>query len=133
MARSNGAGNLCFADWSLPDGTCFEEPQLVGTLTSNVVRNKELFSFSYAADWLNSPFALPIDPELQLFEGRQFSDENNFWVFLDSCPDRWGRLLIHHLVRKAQSQLSIKKRVRLRRKNSPLSVRISGLQRLISS
>lgn len=83
-----------FADWALPDGTCFDAPQLVGTLTSNVIRNKELFSFSYAPDWLNSSFAQPIDPELQLFEGRQFSNENNFRVFLDSCPDRWGRLLM---------------------------------------
>ena len=67
-----------FADWTLLDGTSFEAPQLVGTLTSNVIRNKELFSFSYAPDWLNSPFAQPIDPELQLFEGRQFSNESNF-------------------------------------------------------
>lgn len=83
-----------FADWTLLDGTSFEAPQLVGTLTSNVIRNKELFSFSYAPDWLNSSFAQPIDPELQLFEGRQFSNESNFRVFLDSCPDRWGRLLM---------------------------------------
>ncbi|WP_245923091.1 HipA N-terminal domain-containing protein [Leucothrix arctica] len=83
-----------FADWSLPDGTDSEEPQLVGTLTSNVIRNKELFSFSYAPEWLSSPFALPIDPDLQLYEERQFSDESNFRVFLDSCPDRWGRLLM---------------------------------------
>ena len=83
-----------FADWSLPDGTSFDTPQLVGTLTSNVIRNKELFSFSYAPKWLNSPYALPIDPELQLYEGRQFSEVNNFRVFLDSCPDRWGRLLM---------------------------------------
>lgn len=83
-----------FADWSLPDGTSFDTPQLVGTLTSNVIRNKELFSFSYALEWLNSPYALPIDPELQLYEGRQFSEVNNFRVFLDSCPDRWGRLLM---------------------------------------
>lgn len=83
-----------FADWVLPDATCFESSQLVGELTSSVVRNKELFSFSYAPEWLDSPFALPIDPDLQLFEGRQFSDGNNFRVFLDSCPDRWGRLLM---------------------------------------
>ena len=83
-----------FADWSLPDGTSFDRPQLVGTLTSNVTRNKELFSFSYAPEWLNSSYALPIDPELQLYEGRQFSEANNFRVFLDSCPDRWGRLLM---------------------------------------
>jgi len=83
-----------FADWSLPDEISFDKPQLVGTLTSNVIRNKELFSFSYAPDWLSSPFALPIDPELQLYEGRQFSETSNFRVFLDSCPDRWGRLLM---------------------------------------
>ncbi|MBU0654343.1 MAG: HipA domain-containing protein [Gammaproteobacteria bacterium] len=83
-----------YADWILPDGDGLPAPLLVGTLTSTLVRNKELFNFQYAPEWLASPYALPIDPELHLFAGRQFSEGQNFRVFLDSCPDRWGRLLM---------------------------------------
>ena len=83
-----------YADWVMPDGKGLPTPQRVGELTATVVRNKELFSFNYAPEWLNSPYALPIDPDLQLFSGRQFSGNNNFRVFLDSCPDRGGRLLM---------------------------------------
>lgn len=83
-----------YADWILPDGGGLPAPQLVGTLTSTLTRNKELFNFEYAAEWLASSHALPIDPDLHLFAGRQFSEGQNFRVFLDSCPDRWGRLLM---------------------------------------
>lgn len=80
-----------YADWVLNHAN---EPCQVGVLTASVIRNKELFSFAYDSEWLDSPYALQIDPELQLFDGRQFSSGNNFRVFLDSCPDRWGRLLM---------------------------------------
>src|SRR5699024_2368823 len=41
-------------------------------------------------------YAQIIDPDLQLFEGMQYlSDEKtNFGIFLDSSPDRWGRVLM---------------------------------------
>lgn len=79
-----------FADWE-----AFAEPVLVGTLRSAVVKNKEHFSFSYDNDWLQSPYAQKIDPDLHLFSGEQHSeDSKNFRTFLDSCPDRWGRLLM---------------------------------------
>ena len=79
-----------FADWEE-----FKEPVLVGTLRSAVTKNKEHFSFSYDDEWLRRPNAQEIDPDLQLFSGEQHnSDFNNFRAFLDSCPDRWGRLLM---------------------------------------
>lgn len=79
-----------FADWE-----AFKEPALVGTLRSAVTKNKEHFSFSYDDNWLQHPNAQEIDPDLQLFSGEQHNaDSNNFRVFLDSCPDRWGRLLM---------------------------------------
>jgi serine/threonine-protein kinase HipA len=79
-----------YADWEE-----FSEPVLVGTLRSSVTKNKEHFSFSYDKAWLTSPFAQKIDPDLNLFPGEQHSsDSNNFRVFLDSCPDRWGRVLM---------------------------------------
>lgn len=79
-----------FADWEE-----FQKPTLVGTLRSFPARQKEHFSFSYDTDWLQSPYAQQIDPELNLFSGEQHGeDDKNFRVFLDSCPDRWGRLLM---------------------------------------
>ena len=79
-----------YADWEE-----FSEPMLVGPLRSSITKNKEHFSFSYDPSWLTSSFAQKIDPDLELFTGEQHSsDSNNFRVFLDSCPDRWGRLLM---------------------------------------
>ncbi len=79
-----------FADWEE-----FNEPMLVGTLRSDVVKAKEHFSFTYDQTWLLSKFSQQIDPELQLYAGEQHNNEQqNFRVFLDSCPDRWGRLLM---------------------------------------
>ncbi|NHN39853.1 HipA domain-containing protein [Pseudomaricurvus alcaniphilus] len=79
-----------FADWEE-----FDEPTLVGTLRSSAIKNKEHFSFHYDNDWLQSPYAQKIDPDLNLYSGEQHSaDAKNFRTFLDSCPDRWGRLLM---------------------------------------
>ncbi|KAF3980715.1 MAG: type II toxin-antitoxin system HipA family toxin, partial [Methylococcales symbiont of Iophon sp. n. MRB-2018] len=79
-----------FADWE-----AFNAPVLVGTLRSSVIKNKEHFSFNYDADWLQSPYAQKIDPSLNLYSGEQHNEgSNNFRTFLDSCPDRWGRLLM---------------------------------------
>ena len=79
-----------FADW---EG--LKVPTLVGTLRSDVVKNKEHFSFAYDEKWLQSEFAQQIDPQLHLYAGNQHSSgQQNFHVFFDSCPDRWGRLLM---------------------------------------
>lgn len=80
-----------YADWlGLPDTI------LVGELTVDVVRGKEVYRFSYENDWLQSPYRLEIDPELSLYKGDLFprSDNGNFRAFLDSAPDRWGKLLM---------------------------------------
>ena len=67
----------------------------MGALRSSVIRNKEHFSFSYDHAWLQSSFAQKIDPNLNLYSGEQHSeDSKNFRAFLDSCPDRWGKLLM---------------------------------------
>lgn len=79
-----------FADWEE-----FSKPMLVGVLRSTILKNKEHFSFNYDNNWLQSEHAQKVDPDLQLFSGEQHSqDSKNFRVFLDSCPDRWGRLLM---------------------------------------
>ncbi|MEF1254450.1 type II toxin-antitoxin system HipA family toxin [Vibrio sp. M260112] len=79
-----------YADWI--EST---DPMLVGVLRSSEIRGKEHFSFSYDEDWLTSDYVRQIDPSLQLYIGEQHAeDDRNFKVFLDSCPDRWGRLLM---------------------------------------
>lgn len=68
----------------------------MGTLSAVPVRGKEVFSFTYDAQWLAQPHAQALDHSLQLFAGPQYLSENqsNFGLFLDSSPDRWGRLLM---------------------------------------
>ncbi len=79
-----------YADW-----TESTDPVLVGTLRSSEIRGKEHFSFSYDKTWLTSDYVRQIDPSLKLFVGEQHAqDDKNFKIFLDSCPDRWGRLLM---------------------------------------
>lgn len=72
------------------------KPALVGILHTAPVRGKEIFSFEYDHKWLNSGFAQAIDPALQLFHGEWYAPttQNNFGIFLDSSPDRWGRFLM---------------------------------------
>jgi serine/threonine-protein kinase HipA len=81
-----------YADWQgLTQGA-----QLMGILSAVPVRGKEVFSFSYAPQWLALPQAQVLDPALQLFGGPQYlpEDQPDFGLFLDSAPDRWGRLLM---------------------------------------
>ena len=82
---------LVYADW---EG--FEIPQSVGTLFSSCSRGKEIFSFEYDRKWLQSSFIQEIDPDLGLYPGIQYlrDEKSNFGVFLDSSPDRWGRVLM---------------------------------------
>ncbi len=76
-----------YADWPP-----LQQPTLVGVLRSAMAKNREHFSFTYDNDWLQSTHAQKIDPELELFSGEQHnSDSQNFRIFLDSCPDRWGQ------------------------------------------
>ena len=73
-----------------------QEPILMGTLSATVVRGKEIFSFEYSSDFLESDSVFEIDPNLKLYKGPQYlsEEERNFGIFLDSSPDRWGRTLM---------------------------------------
>lgn len=68
----------------------------MGKLIAEFVRGKEIFSFTYDSDWLKSRFSQILDPELLFYSGAQYaSDEKgSFGIFLDSSPDRWGRMLM---------------------------------------
>jgi serine/threonine-protein kinase HipA len=82
---------LIYADW---DG--LETHQFIGALFSSYSRGKEIFSFEYDKQWLQSSFVQEIDPDLGLYPGVQYlrDRKSNFGVFLDSSPDRWGRVLM---------------------------------------
>jgi len=96
-----------WADWVSIGG-----PMLMGTLFATPSRGKEIFSFEYDADWLKSHHAQTLDPSLLLFGGPQYAPtaQDNFGLFLDSCPDRWGRLLMRR--REAQTAREDKRRER---------------------
>jgi len=55
-----------------------------------------VFSFAYDKAFLTSAYRLQIDPILTLHSGELYNDEadKNFRAFLDSSPDRWGRILM---------------------------------------
>jgi serine/threonine-protein kinase HipA len=82
---------LVYADWIELKG-----PALMGTLSVAHTRGREIFSFAYDKAWLNRGLAQNLDPDLQLFAGAQYlsSGKKNFGFFLDSSPDRWGRVLM---------------------------------------
>lgn len=78
------------------DGEQVDAPVLMGVLTSTHLRGKEIFSFEFDKLWLADKRFRSFDPDLQLFTGRQYvpQDKDNFGIFLDSTPDRWGRVLL---------------------------------------
>jgi len=81
-----------YADWSL-----LKPPVHMGYLYHEMLRGKEVFSFEYNREWLKNRFSYSIDPDLEFYDGIQYlNDEkkSNFGLFLDSSPDRWGRLLM---------------------------------------
>ena len=73
-----------------------ENPECMGVLTATPVRGKEIFSFSYNAEWLKTENRYIMDPDLQYYTGPQYTKSNtsNFGIFMDSSPDRWGRVLM---------------------------------------
>ena len=94
---------LVYADWNWLK----ERPLLMGTLYVDSVRGSEVFSFEYDEPWLKHSAAQSLDPELSFFGGRQYAKAENFGLFLDSAPDRWGRIVMQRreaLDAKAESR-----------------------------
>ena len=69
--------------------------ELIGKLYASGTKGREFYSFEYDAKWLSHEGTF-LDPDLQLYKGRQYVNDNKniFGLFADSCPDRWGRLLM---------------------------------------
>ena len=87
-----------WADWAELGG-----PLFLGTLCATPARSKEIFSFEYDRDWLRNGPAQTLDPALAFYQGPQYAADGkeNFGLFLDSSPDRWGRRLMQR--REAQT------------------------------
>ncbi|MGE4564984.1 MAG: type II toxin-antitoxin system HipA family toxin [Victivallaceae bacterium] len=69
-------------------------PALMGILSVQLSRGKELFAFSFEKEWLKNNPVRNLDPDLQLYAGPQYASKPNFGLFMDSAPDRWGRTLM---------------------------------------
>lgn len=78
------------------DFSC-DKPVLLGRLYVSIIRQGEAYSFEYDKDWLkNNKMSISLDPEIQSFVGRQFSNGKSiFGLFADASPDRWGRVLMN--------------------------------------
>lgn len=82
---------LVYANWK-------EVPsiEVIGKLRTELSKGEEIFSFEYSKKWLESGYAQDIDPDLKMHTGPQYlnDEKSNFGMFLDSSPDRWGRMLM---------------------------------------
>ena len=88
MKQNKGREIFVYADWYI-----FDSPKLIGILNFSSLRGKAVYSFEFENEWIKS--GISIDPELPLFRGLQYASSNdNFGIFKDSSPDRWGQLLM---------------------------------------
>ncbi len=114
----------------------FPEPRRMGSLRRQVGRGGEVFSFEYDRDWLKTSDAFSFDPDLALVQGPQYPAVNrtNFGTFLNSAPDRWGRVLMQRRenlrarLRGARSSISfgLGLSVRRSRRNEAWGASLSG-------
>ena len=80
-----------YKDWDVP------APEIIGTIHVEGGKGREVISFAYDDTWIeNADASLVFDPDLMLYKGRQYTplDKSMFGIFADSCPNRWGRIVI---------------------------------------
>lgn len=70
--------------------------QVIGTFYPNYNGHVGRHAFAYASTWLKNPNFFDLDPQLQPWEGEQFSSTSMpmFGALADATPDRWGRMLL---------------------------------------
>lgn len=80
-----------YADWEGLKG-----PIQMGVLSAQSIKGREVFSFTYDLAWIERGFSLVLDPDLGFYGGPQYirGEKINFGMFLDSAPDRWGKVLM---------------------------------------
>lgn len=86
--------------------------QRVGTLYRHEVRTDVPAAFEYDTEWLKHDQAFALDPRLALWRGEQHppADAAAFGIFMDSAPDRWGRVLMERREAAAAARNSRKMR-----------------------
>mgnify|MGYP003533063388 FL=1 len=55
-----------YGDWE-----SLVQPTLIGVLNVDLLKGKEIFSFEYDTEWLQTQKFSFFDPDLQLYKGRQ--------------------------------------------------------------
>lgn len=73
------------------DDPTFGELQQLGTLHKV---GHDGVRFVYTDAWLKNPLAFKLDPALTLDANDFYPAHSNFGIFMDSCPDRWGQVLM---------------------------------------
>ena len=86
MARAKGEQL-----WVWIDDPAFGPLQRIGILSRG---DRGSVRFAYEQAWLKHAHAFALDPELELSAGEFFPGVSHFSVFMDSCPDRWGQILM---------------------------------------
>jgi len=90
MSAKGKTDILVYAHWQ-----GMQSPKQIGVLSAQKAKGRKAFSFEYNKDWLNSEEQLLLDPDIGWYTGQQYPYlKENFGVFLDSMPDRWGRTLL---------------------------------------
>jgi serine/threonine-protein kinase HipA len=90
-----------YADWYE-----LTEPLVLGRLYTHRAAVREVFEFEFDDAVLKRPdmVGFKLDPRLGLYAGRQYppQGQENFGMFADASPDRWGRLLMRRRLERAQ-------------------------------
>lgn len=78
------------------DATELQPITRVGWLYQHLARTATPASFEYDQTWLRGSDPFRLDPRLELWRGAQHpaADLPAFGIFMDSAPDRWGRVLM---------------------------------------
>lgn len=71
-------------------------PQAIGTFYPSYSEYVGTHAFAYSIAWLENPNFFDLDPELQPWEGEQFTSTSMpmFGALADATPNRWGRMLL---------------------------------------
>jgi serine/threonine-protein kinase HipA len=91
MAKANDKTDIwVYAHWA-----GMNAPKCIGVLSAHQAKGRKAFSFEYDAQWLHSEEQMLLDPDIGWYTGPQYPlAKENFGLFLDSMPDRWGRTLL---------------------------------------
>lgn len=93
--------------WAYAQWLGMPKPKCIGILSAHQGKGRKAFSFEYDPAWIESEEQLLLDPDIGWYSGMQFPQgKENFGMFLDSMPDRWGRTLMKRRAAKVAREAS---------------------------